>query len=127
MKQITIFEVATGRVVSSRIVFNPADCDLQCGPGEAWVQGLIDGATHCLPGGVLTPRPAAAIEAEAVAVAWQALRRQRAAALAACDWTQAPDAPVDRAAWAAYRQALRDLPGVTTDPRAPTWPAIPET
>lgn len=125
MKQITIFEAATGRVVSSRVVFNPADCDLQCGPGEAWVPGLIDGATHCLPGGVLTPRPAAEVEAEALAVAWQDLRRQRAAALAACDWTQAADAPVDRAAWAAYRQALRDLPGATLDPRAPPWPARP--
>ncbi|PTE22320.1 hypothetical protein C5F48_07975 [Cereibacter changlensis JA139] len=30
--------------------------------------------------------------------------------LAACDWTQAPAAPVDAPAWAAWRQALRDVP-----------------
>lgn len=38
------------------------------------------------------------------------MRSQRDAALKASDWTQVLDAPVDQAAWAAYRQALRDLP-----------------
>lgn len=38
------------------------------------------------------------------------LRRQRDIALMNSDWTQVLDAPVDRNAWAAYRQALRNLP-----------------
>ena len=38
--------------------------------------------------------------------------------LLASDWTQLPDAPVDAAAWAAYRQALRDLPN------DPNWPDV---
>lgn len=37
------------------------------------------------------------------------VRKQRDDLLAACDWTQLTDAPVDKSAWAAYRQALRDL------------------
>lgn len=37
-------------------------------------------------------------------------RAERDRALAASDWTQVLDAPVDRTAWATYRQALRDLP-----------------
>lgn len=37
-------------------------------------------------------------------------RAERDRALAASDWTQVLDAPVDRTAWASYRQALRDLP-----------------
>jgi hypothetical protein len=53
------------------------------------------------------------------------LRRERNRILAACDWTQTMDAPVDRVAWAAYRQALRDLPANTVDPRAPQWPSPP--
>jgi len=53
------------------------------------------------------------------------LRAERNRLLAACDWTQAADAPVDRAAWAAYRQALRDLPANTADPRDPQWPSPP--
>lgn len=40
---------------------------------------------------------------------WDQIRLWRNAQLAATDWTQLPDAPVDAAAWAAYRQALRDI------------------
>lgn len=40
------------------------------------------------------------------------LRAARDRALSASDWTQVADAPVDQAAWATYRQALRDLPSV---------------
>ena len=58
---------------------------------------------------------------------WGLLRSQRDAMLAACDWTQVPDAPVDQAAWAAYRQALRDLPSNTVDPANPDWPTPPST
>jgi hypothetical protein len=59
------------------------------------------------------------------AAAWAALRAERTARLSACDWTQVADAPVDAAAWAAYRQALRDLPANTIDPFSPTWPVPP--
>ena len=41
---------------------------------------------------------------------WEFLRLHRDRLLAQSDWTQLPDAPVDKAAWATYRQALRDLP-----------------
>jgi len=47
------------------------------------------------------------------ATALAALRVKRDAALGACDWTQMPDCPLtdaEKAAWATYRQALRDLP-----------------
>jgi hypothetical protein len=57
-----------------------------------------------------------------------ARRAERDARLAACDWTQLPDAPLDdaaRAAWAEYRQALRDVPGQPGFPGAVQWPAPP--
>lgn len=38
------------------------------------------------------------------------MRNLRNALLVECDWTQVNDAPVDREAWATYRQALRDFP-----------------
>ena len=41
---------------------------------------------------------------------WEQIRNWRNAQLIASDWTQVDDAPVDKAAWATYRQALRDLP-----------------
>lgn len=41
---------------------------------------------------------------------WEQIKLWRNAQLAVSDWTQLADAPVDKAAWASYRQALRDLP-----------------
>ena len=38
------------------------------------------------------------------------VRAARDHALANSDWTQVADAPVDKEAWATYRQSLRDLP-----------------
>jgi hypothetical protein len=38
------------------------------------------------------------------------MRHQRDRLLAESDWTQTADAPVDKDAWATYRQALRDFP-----------------
>lgn len=68
-------------------------------------------------------------DADAIAVAterqWEAVRADRNKRLVDSDWTQLPDAPVDAAVWATYRQALRD---VTTqaDPFAIVWPEQPE-
>ena len=52
-------------------------------------------------------------------------RDQRDALLADSDWTQVPDAPVDQAAWATYRQALRDVPEQAGFPSDINWPQIP--
>jgi len=52
-------------------------------------------------------------------------RSQRDALLSQSDWTQVPDAPVDQAAWAEYRQALRDLPQQAGFPTEITWPQKP--
>jgi hypothetical protein len=53
------------------------------------------------------------------------VRRQRNALLSACDWTQLPDAPVDAAAWAAYRQELRRVVDQEGFPWAVVWPEQP--
>lgn len=55
----------------------------------------------------------------------QAFRYNRDNLLAASDWTQVADAPVDAAAWAAYRQALRDVPQQAGFPDNITWPEAP--
>ena len=64
-------------------------------------------------------------EEQVTADAWDNLRATRNAMLSASDWTQVADAPVDKAAWAAYRQALRDLPSNTIDPLNVIWPDTP--
>ena len=53
------------------------------------------------------------------------VRQQRDDKLSKCDWTQVADAPVDKAAWATYRQALRDLPKEAGFPWDMTWPTDP--
>ena len=54
-----------------------------------------------------------------------AIRTQRDSKLSLTDWTQVADAPVDKAAWATYRQALRDVPTQTGFPWEVTWPTTP--
>ena len=56
------------------------------------------------------------------------MRWERDQRLISSDWTQLPDAPVDQAAWATYRQALRDLPNHVNWPNLTEddWPVPPE-
>src|SRR6056297_2262065 len=53
-------------------------------------------------------------------------RLYRTLYLSRSDWTQLPDAPVDQAAWAEYRQALRDVPQQEGFPDNIVWPTEPE-
>jgi hypothetical protein len=53
------------------------------------------------------------------------IRKWRDVELVKSDWTQIEDAPVDKAAWATYRQALRDLPASNTNPRLIEIPVAP--
>ncbi len=48
--------------------------------------------------------------------------------LTASDWTQLPDVALPdsvKKAWAAYRQALRDIPKSVSDPASVKWPLPP--
>ena len=71
--------------------------------------------------GTVTPYPGKSteeLETEA--------RIKRNGLLAASDWTQLPDVPVgNQAAWATYRQALRDVTAQPGFPGAITWPVQP--
>ena len=74
--------------------------------GDRWQQ-------HYTPEPLLEERVAASIRAE---------RNER---LSATDWTQVADAPVDTAAWAAYRQALRNVTEQAGFPTDVEWPEQP--
>lgn len=58
-------------------------------------------------------------------MAEQNLRDKRNALLQGSDWTQVADAPVDKATWAVYRQALRDITAQPGFPFSVTWPTEP--
>ena len=68
-----------------------------------------------------TPQPAPDVRASDARVTRDGL-------IAACDWTQIPDAPLtaaQRAAWATYREALRDVPAQAGFPATINWPTKP--
>ena len=54
------------------------------------------------------------------------IRSQRNQLLSASDWTQVLDAPIDRTAWATYRQALRDITSQEDFPNNVVWPKNPD-
>ena len=54
-----------------------------------------------------------------------AVRQTRNQRLTISDWTQLEDSPVDKAAWATYRQALRDVPEQEGFPWNVQWPEQP--
>jgi hypothetical protein len=87
--------------------------------GPVFIDQVVDGVT----------KTAAEQEAEYKAMkdAEQAksVRQSRDAKLAECDWTQVADSPVDKAAWATYRQALRDLTTQSGFPWTIEWPTQP--
>lgn len=57
---------------------------------------------------------------------WPLVRADRDRRLLASDWTQLPDVPLaTKEAWAAYRQALRDITE-QPDPFNIMWPAPPK-
>ena len=58
---------------------------------------------------------------------WAKIRKQRDSLLQSCDWTQLPDVTIsNKADWAAYRQALRDITN-QEDPYNIVWPSDPNT
>jgi hypothetical protein len=78
-------------------------------------------------GETLSEAPTDALEAERAA----ANREYRNQLLSSTDWTQLPDAPLtdeQKAAYGAYRQALRDLPNHVNFPNlsADDWPQVEE-
>jgi hypothetical protein len=53
------------------------------------------------------------------------VRAERNQKLSDTDWTQVADAPVDKQAWADYRQALREVPDQAGFPWSVEWPEQP--
>jgi hypothetical protein len=94
--------------------------------------------TKHILGPVFTDRPATDTEPAKTAAEQEAeyktmkdaeqaksVRTSRGEKLKDSDWTQVADAPVDKAAWAAYRQALRDISGQEGFPWTIVWPEAP--
>ena len=100
-----------GDVLLSETCVEITDLDLKPGLGIGWT--YVNGAFLPAPLPPLT---------------WDDIRRERGSLLASSDWTQLADnalAAPDIAAWAAYRQQLRDIPQDYNDPDLVVWPEKP--
>jgi hypothetical protein len=56
---------------------------------------------------------------------WDIIRRKRNMLLKKTDYTQMPDYPGDKKAYAVYRQTLRDIPQIFSSPENVVWPTDP--
>ena len=67
------------------------------------------------------------LDPETIPTEWleERMRLHRDRLLAESDWTQTNDAPVNREAWATYRQALRDFPSTWTPSETAEFPDPP--
>ena len=89
-----------------------------------------DGVEQDAGGRWFTKYSVADLDAEGIAAKdadqSKSVRDDRNKRLTETDWTQVADAPVDKAAWATYRQALRDVPSQGGFPWDVQWPTQPE-
>lgn len=121
---------ADNRLAKYRGFENEADADAHAVEYNGFVvedPGGAQGLWVVDPIGKTVTRDVDVEEASDLVRAWELLREERNTKLSETDWTQMSDAPSDgKAAWASYRQDLRDLPANTSDPTSPTWPTPPE-
>jgi len=109
--------------------FGTIDCEIQH-PAHGWIPFTADPndvepiGAQVFNAAKATAAPYVAPPVDLEALAAQA-RAQRNDLLVASDWTQVPDAPVDQAAWATYRQALRDITTQAGFPAQINWPEAP--
>ena len=87
--------------------------------GPVFIDQVVDGVT------TTAAEQEVAYKASKDAEQAKSVRATRGTKLAESDWTQVADAPVDKAVWATYRQALRDVTTQTGFPWTITWPDAP--
>jgi len=119
-KSYSVYDPDTGEI---RLRINQSS-DEPC-LHQYFIEGDFDPEEFLVVDGQAQRKPASVLEQQEIDKAWLDLTLVRNTKLQGCDWTQVPDAPVDAAAWATYRQQLRDLPANTTDPRNVEWPVPP--
>ena len=124
MPNYIIYNTETGSI-KRLLSCEEADLVQNMEEGEGSLISQEDVAYKRVVNGGLVDIPAEERETLELSVALIDLRSTRRYLLKQSDWTQVPDAPVDSAAWAVYRQQLRDLPANTTDPRTVEWPVPP--
>lgn len=132
----TIYSQSTGQIF--KIVVTD-DIQSQLQSGESYIEGSIDDSAYYIENGLAVAIPAKPdqysvfdfttkqwVQQENLAIADVLPKRQRL--LYSSDWTQIPNGPLtteQQAAWATYRQQLRDIPTQSGYPFNVIWPTPP--
>lgn len=90
-----------------------------------WFTKFIAGPTFTDTEEATAAEQEAAYRAGVDSTAAASVRATRTTKLTESDWTQLADSTADKAAWATYRAALRDLPSASGFPHTMTWPTEP--
>jgi hypothetical protein len=97
--------------------------------GNTWeVQDIPEPEPTTLVGPEIPEPPTPEPDPEPEPLTWDTIRSERNFLLSQSDWTQLADAPLSpeqKQAWAAYRQALRDVPSSFASPEEVVWPETP--
>lgn len=86
---------------------------------------FLDGINHLGKEVYLNESNELALRNKVVVVTWDQIRAKRNKLLEQSDYTQVADWPGDKAVWATYRQALRDITTTFSDPASVVWPTPP--
>ena len=121
---IAVYRVTDGYI--TRFVDCPEDhISIQCQDDENYYADPPADATH-----IIAEKPCI-VPVEPIPPTPEQVMRQikieRNSRLSRSDWTQLPDVTLtneQKAAWAAYRQQLRDFPAIC-NPANPVWPTPP--
>lgn len=125
MIKVVVFDSRTGRILRNMQLGDEKEVSQNISDGEGWLFGFADPKTDRVVAGEVVPRDPSDLEEEAREKRRKEFRAERNRRLSETDWTQVLDAPVDRAAWAEYRQSLRDLPETAEDLADVVWPTPP--
>ena len=132
MKSFIVYK-SDGKIVRTGSCVD-SDFDMQAGEDEFVIEGIADDTLSIISDGKIVNAP----EADApntddlIHQTQKESRANRNVRLQKSDWTQFPDSPLtaeQKAEWATYRQALRDIPATYSDADsldAIIWPIQPE-
>jgi hypothetical protein len=132
----TIYSEITGQILR---VVQTNNIESQLQEDELYINGSVDDSAFYIENGEAVEIPSKPdqysvfdfttkqwVQDETMAVSDVSSKRQRL--LYASDWTQLPNGPlttVQQAAWATYRQELRDIPSQSGYPFNVVWPVAP--
>lgn len=123
-----MFAIVNADGLVSKVVSGTAEqAELQCEPDQK-CHGLTAAEAEIAvsaPSALIDGQIVRAVTSENSVEQSRRARLLRDQLLAASDWTQVADAPVNKGDWSAYRNALRDVPSQPGFPTHVIWPIRP--